>query len=137
MKFLLATATSADSTPEHTGAQHFPPSSRLSSRKSSWDARNFFKDSFLPYLALLLQDIGPSFESVPKARLSLTPTSNTLQLLFRTSDKRRVTLVDLSSPTSNKLAGPNQQKQTETIRLFSTYFVLICTTNKNFVPRAV
>jgi len=38
---------------------------------------------------------------------------------------------------SNKLAGLNKQNQTGTIQLFSTYFVLICITNKNFVFRAV
>jgi len=30
-------------------------------------------------------------------------------------------------------AGPNEQNQVGPIQLFSTNFVLICTTNKNFV----
>jgi len=38
---------------------------------------------------------------------------------------------------SNKLAGPNKQNQTRPIQLFNIHFVLICTTNKNFVYCAV
>jgi len=36
-----------------------------------------------------------------------------------------------------KPAEPNQQHQTKPIKLFSTYFVLIFTTNNNFVPCAI
>jgi len=39
--------------------------------------------------------------------------------------------------TSVKPAKPNQQNQTKPIKLFSTYFVLIFTTNNNFVPCAI
>jgi len=39
--------------------------------------------------------------------------------------------------TSVKPAEPNQQNQTKSIKLFSTYFVLIFTTNNNFVPCAI
>lgn len=35
--------------------------------------------------------------------------------------------------TSNQLAGANRQNRTGRIELFSTHFVLICTTNSNFV----
>jgi len=39
--------------------------------------------------------------------------------------------------TSVKPAKPNQQNQTKPIKLFSTYFVLIFTTNNNFVLCAI
>lgn len=44
---------------------------------------------------------------------------------------------DCEQTTFNKLAGPNRQSQTGPIGLFSTRFVLICTTNHNLLTCAI
>ena len=67
-----------------------------------------------------------------RGRLGATKRDNTFAAGFsvRISESRSLFI-------STKLAGPNQQNQVRDIGLFSTHFVLICTVNNNFVPRAI
>jgi len=55
--------------PQHSRAQHFPSSSKLSSRQLSWNARGFSRICSCPILSCCFRMLDYSFVSISGARL--------------------------------------------------------------------